>query len=160
MTGSILSSIDTKSQIAKVTLYGVFDQQGVAAQIFSSLGQQGFNVEAITTTQRGRKRADISFAVPEQDIPRLTRLIHSMKVRFGARKVSIDRNRALLILYGAKGFAAPGAAGQIFAKFSELGINIEMISSSLSILALVIPREKAGAITEVLKQEFVAGSGA
>ncbi len=158
MAESILSSIDTKSQIAKITLHGVFDRQGIAAQIFSSLGQQGFTVEAITTTQRGRKRADISFAVPEQDIPRLKRLIQSMKARFGARNVSIDLDRALLILYGAKGFASPGAAGRIFAKFSELGINIEMISSSLSILTLVIPREKAGAITEVLNQEFVAGS--
>jgi aspartate kinase len=157
MAGSILSGIDAKSQIAKVTLHGIYDRQGVAAQIFGSLGQQGFNVEAITTTQRGRKRADISFAVPEQDIPRLTRLLHSMKMRFGARNVSIDRNRALLVLYGAKGFAAPGAAGRIFAKFSELGINIEMISSSLSILTLVIPRDKAGAVTEALKQEFVAG---
>lgn len=157
MTGSILSSIESKLQIAKVTLHGVSDRQGVAAQIFSSLGQQGFNVEAITTTQRGRKRADISFAVPEQDIPRLTRLLQSMKQRFGAKDASIDRNRALLVLYGARGFAAPGAAGRIFAKFSELGINIEMISASLSILTLVIPREKAGAIAEVLKKEFTAG---
>ena len=155
---NILTSIDLKSQIAKVTLHSVYDRHGIAAQIFSSLGQHGFNVEAITTTQRSKQRADISFAVLEQDIPKLTRLMRSMKERFGARNVSIDRNRALLVLYGSKGFSAPGAAGRVFAKFSELGINIEMISSSMSMLTLVIPRENARAIGEVLNKEFVSGS--
>jgi len=150
----IIGNIDLNMGIAKVTLHRVFDRHGIAAEIFGALGQHGFNIEAISTTQLRRNRADISFAVREPDLEPITRILQSIKDRFGAKTIGIDKDRALIGIYGSEQFANPGMVGRIFSKFAELGINIEMISASLSTLTIVIKKDKADQAVEAIKKEF------
>jgi len=150
----MIDKIEQSTNIAKVTLRGVVDRYGIAADIFSALGEHGLNVELISTSSTGRGRADISFAVLQTDLDEVVRLLDATKSNFGAHEILVDRNCALLTIYGAKLATTPGVAGRIFKVLSDNGINIDMISASLSVLSIVVEKAKVAAAAEAIKQEF------
>lgn len=151
---NIFDKIDQNTKIAKVTLHNVTDRQGVAAEIFSALGEHGLNVELISTSSAGRGRADISFAVLEVDLSEVVKLLDTIKGNFGAHDVAVDRDRALITIYGSKLATTPGVAGKIFKVLSENGINIDMISASLTVLSLVVDESKIKSAVEAIEKEF------
>jgi len=150
----IFDKIEQNTKIAKVTLHNVMDRQGVAAEIFGALGEHGLNVELISTSSAGRGRADISFAVLEADLSDVVKLLDTIKSNFGAQEVVVDRDRALITIYGSKLATTPGVAGKIFKVLSENGINIDMISASLTVLSLVVDENKIARAVEAIQKEF------
>ncbi len=150
----IFDRIEQNTKIAKVTLQNVNDRQGVAAEIFSALGDHGLNVELISTSSAGRGRADISFAVLEADLKDVVKLLDRIKGNFGAQGVAVDKDRALITIYGSRLATTPGAAGKIFKVLSESGINIDMISASLTVLSLVVEENKIKSAVEAIEKEF------
>lgn len=150
----IVESIEYNTKIVKVTLHNVLDRYGVAAEIFGALGQHGLNIELISTHSVGHKRTDISFAVIESDLGEVLRLLETIKDKFGCKKITTDKDLALITLYGTKLSAAPGFAGKIFAILAERAINIEMISASLSVLSVVVKKGKVVEAVEAIKTQF------
>ena len=151
---NVFDKIEQNTKIAKVTLRNVTDRQGVAAEIFSALGEHGLNVELISTSSAGRGRADISFAVLETDLGDVVKLLDTIKGNFGAQDIAVDQDRALITIYGSKLATTPGVAGKIFKVLSENGINIDMISASLTVLSLVVDESKIKSAVEAIEKEF------
>jgi aspartate kinase len=151
---NIFDRIEQNTKIAKVTVHNVADRQGVAAEIFSALGDHGLNVELISTSSAGRGRADISFAVLEVYLNDVVKLLDRIKGNFGAQDVTVDRDRALITIYGSKLATTPGTAGRIFKALSESAINIDMISASLTVLSLVVEENKIKSAVEAIEKEF------
>jgi aspartate kinase len=151
---SIFDRIEQNPKIAKVTLRNVIDRQGVAAEIFGALGEHGLNVELISTSSAGRGRADISFAVLEGDLSDVVKLLDTIKGNFGAQDVAVNKDLALITIYGSKLATTPGVAGKIFKVLSENGINIDMISASLTVLSLVVDKTKIAGAVDAIQKEF------
>jgi aspartate kinase len=149
-----IENIEQNTKIAKVTLERVIDRHGVAAEIFGALGQHGVNVELISTSSVGHNRANISFAILESFLDDVLKLLETIKDKFGADKVSVDKGCALITVYGTKLSTTPGIAGRIFKDLSEHGVNIEMISASLSVLSIVVKKEKVAEAVEAIKASF------
>jgi len=150
----MIDKIEHNTNIAKVTLHNVVDRYGVAAEVFSALGEHGLNVELISTSSTGRGRADIAFAVLTSDLDEVVRLLETTKGNFGAQEVSVDKNCALMTIYGEKLATTPGVAGRVFKILSENGINIDMISASLTVLSIVVEKEKITTAIEAIQKEF------
>ena len=150
----MIESIEHNKNIAKVTLQGVSDRYGVAAEIFSALGEHGLNVELISTSSTGHGRADISFAVLESDLDEVVKLLETIKGTFGGRTIAVDKDRALITIYGTNLSTTPGVAGRIFKVLSENGINIDMISASLSVLSIVVGEERVTNAVDALREAF------
>lgn len=151
---NIFDRIEQNPKIAKVTLRNVIDRQGVAAEIFGALGEHGLNIELISTSSAGRGRADISFAVLEGDLSDVVKLLDTIKSNFGAQDVAVDRDLGLITIYGSRLATTPGIAGKIFKVLSENGINIDMISASLTVLSLVVDKSKITSAVEAIKKEL------
>jgi aspartate kinase len=152
----VIDKIEHNTKIAKVTLHNVIDRPGVAAEIFSALGEHGLNVELISTSSAGRGRADIAFAVLDVDLTDVAKLLEAIKGNFGAHDIAVDRDHALITIYGTRLATTPGAAGKIFKVLSENGINIDMISASLTVLSLVVDKSKVDRAVEAIEKEFPA----
>jgi aspartate kinase len=150
----LIESVEYNTKVAKVTLCKVPDRYGVAAEIFGALGQHGINVELISTTTAGRSRADVSFAILESDLNAVMKLLEAIKDKFGAEEIAVNKDCALVTVYGSNLSATPGVAGKIFAKLSERGVNIEMISTSISTLSIVLNKDKAMEIVGAIRTEF------
>jgi aspartate kinase len=150
----LVKSVDYITQLTKITLHSVVDQHGVAGDIFSSLGQQGLNVELISTNSIGHGRCDISFAVMEANVDDVLKILETIKDKFGTRKIVVNKNCALITVYGSMLTSTPGIAGKIFTKLAERKINIEMINASLSALSVVVSKEKAMDAVGAIRTEF------
>jgi aspartate kinase len=153
---TIFDRIEQRTNISKVTLHNIVDRPGIAADLFSALGEHGLNVELISTSSTGRGRADISFAVLEADLGDVVKLLENISSNFGAQGVVVEKERALITIYGAQLATTPGAAGKIFKVLSENAVNIDMISASLTMLSLVVDRDKISAAVEAIRKEFPA----
>jgi aspartate kinase len=150
----MIEKIEYSTHMAKVTLQGVVHRHGVAAEIFSALGQQGLNIELISTCQTRRNRVDISFAVHKSDFKTVRKMLEGLKGRFGTQKVVIDQNCALVMIYGPLLAHTSGVAGKIFGILAQRRINIDMINASLSGLHLVVQKDQVMDAVAALRAEF------
>jgi len=149
--GKNINNINYNTGIAKVTLHSVVDRQGTAGEIFGALGQQGLNVELISTNSLGHGRADVSFAVLETYLDEVCKTLETVKDKFGTKKIIIDRDCAMITIYGGMLSATPGIAGKVFSELSDRKINIEMISASLSAVSIVVKKERVSEAVEAIR---------
>ncbi len=78
-------------EITKLTLEGVPDRPGIAAEVFGSLGSQGFNIELVVSTGGSGGRADISLAVSRSDQEAAVRALDMIREEIGARSLAVNR---------------------------------------------------------------------
>jgi aspartate kinase len=140
--------------ITKITLEGVPDRPGIAAEIFGTLGNSGYNVELVVSTSGTVGRADISFAVSRQQEEQILRALEKIRDEVGARALHADSNVALVSIVGHHLSTEPGIAGKMFSALSRNGINIEIISTSMSSVTCLIEEALVERAIEALKGEF------
>ena len=140
--------------ITKITLEGVPDRPGIAAEIFGTLGNRGYNVELVVSTGGSGGRADISFAVARSEEDAILRELEMIRDEAGARTLHANSSVALVSVIGQNLSTEPGIAGRMFRALSSGGINIEIISTSMSSVSCLIEERAADAAIEALRKEF------
>lgn len=130
MEEAIIRGVAHDSSEAKVTVHGVPDKPGVAADIFEPLAEAGVNVDMIVQNVSIAGVTDISFTVPKASIDRAREIAERQATDIGAAGVDIDTNIAKVSLVGAGMKSELGIASQMFRVLSDSSINIEMISTS------------------------------
>ncbi|MEO0075778.1 MAG: ACT domain-containing protein [candidate division WOR-3 bacterium] len=152
----IIQEISAKSDLAKIIIHSVPDIPGSASKIFSILGEAGFNVETITQISTRKNYCDIAFTIQESETTRVIEYLQ-MKLRdLRPTDFDIDKDVALITLFGPKIASTPGIAGKVFKIVSELGVNIENISASLMMISFLVPKHKVEPVIQALRQEFAA----
>lgn len=151
-------SIDVRADpgVAKVTLHGVPDVPGIAAEVFMSLGESGHNVDLVVSLGSGPGFADISFAVQESELARVLESVRRIATAVGAREVSHRQDLALVCIVGDGLARLPGVAGKMFRTLSRVGINLDVISTSVSSVTCLVPRERSDDAVAILQREFGA----
>lgn len=142
MEKAIISGIAHDSSEAKVTITGVPDRPGIAAQLFRTLATEGINVDMIVQNVALEGNTDISFTVPRGDLDSAEPVIDAVAKQIGARKVATDPDVAKISLVGAGMRTHPGVAAQMFETLAEAGINIEIISTSSIRISCVVRGDK------------------
>lgn len=147
----------TEKNVVKVTLKGVPDRPGMAASIFSTLGEKGINVELITASSVGAGVSDVSFVIRQPDMNEAVEKVEELKEEFRASAVAHNPNVAIVALQVAELVQTPGTAGRMFAALSGRGINIDMISTSMASITCVIPENRVEDAVRALEDEFSNG---
>jgi aspartate kinase len=142
-------------EISKVVLQGVPDRPGIAAEIFGELGGQGFNVELVVSTGGTRGTADICLAVAQDQQEQVREALEIINKDVMGADVVADPEVALVSVVGSNLSKVPGVAGRMFKTLSAKGINIEIISTSLSSVTCLIPAEKTEEAVAALEGEFL-----
>ncbi len=140
--------------VTKVTLEGVPDNPGIAGEIFGALGMRGLNVELVVSTGGSRGRADISLAIARSEEQQSLATLEEIRREVGAVSVQIDSQVALVSLLGHSLASQPGIAGRMFGALSRAGVNIEVISTSLSSVTCMIREEMVDKALLALREEF------
>jgi aspartokinase len=128
----------------------------IAAEIFGTLGVQGFNVELVVSTGGTRGTADICLAVAETQEADIRRALEKMKGDMLAGEIASDSSVALVSVTGQNLAKVPGVAGRMFRALSSKGINIEIISTSLASVTCMIPRDRTEEALAALEGEFLS----
>ncbi len=117
---------------AKVTLVGVPDVPGKAAQIFKVVADAEANIDMIvqnvSTATEGT--TDISFTLPMADGQRIVHALDAQQERIGFTHLRYDDQIGKMSLVGAGMRSNPGVSAKLFGALADAGVNIEMISTS------------------------------
>ena len=130
----IIAGVAHDRSEAKITVVGVPDRAGMAAEIFQAVAGAEINIDMIvqnvSATETGL--TDISFTLPEDRRPdRACRRSQQIQQRGRVRRpCSTTTRSASSSLVGAGMRSHPGVSATFFQALADAGINIEMISTS------------------------------
>jgi aspartate kinase len=117
---------------AKITVVGVPDVPGKAAQIFTVVAVAGANIDMIVqnVSRSDTSSTDISFTLPKTDGAATLAALEAAKPDIGFESLQFDDQIGKLSLVGAGMRTNAGVSAKLFTALFEAGINIEMISTS------------------------------
>ncbi len=157
MEEAIIRGVAHDASEAKVTVHGVPDQPGLAAQLFDPLAQAGISVDMIVQNVSLQGVTDISFTVPRSDLDMAQKVSESTAAEIGAAGVDVDHNIAKVSLVGAGMKDELGIAAKMFRILAEHGVNIEMISTSPIRISCVVRGDDVGAAVRGVHDGFSLG---
>jgi aspartate kinase len=127
---AIISGVTHDTSEAKVSIIGVPDRPGIAAQVFRALAAAGVNIDMIVQNVSRDGAATISFTLPKTDLAAADPVLEALAAELDAAGVERDPDIAKISLVGAGMKSHPGVAADMFDALAEAGINIEVISTS------------------------------
>jgi aspartate kinase len=154
MEEAVVSAITDDTSEAKITVGGVPDRPGVAAQLFRELANRGINVDMIVQNTGTNGMTDISFTVAKTDLEVSRDACDLVKDDIGAAEVTTDDNIGRVTIVGAGMKSSPGVTALMFETLYEHGINIEMISTSSIRISCVLRAEKVADAVRYLHTAF------
>ena len=139
----IIAGVAGDTSEAKITVVGVPDIPGKAAEIFTIVAGAGANIDMIVqnVSVHDTGRTDISFTLPKEDGQRAVDALTAAQKDSGFESLIYDDHIGRLSVVGAGMRTNAGVSAQLFTALSTAGINIEMISTS-EIRISVIMREE------------------
>ncbi len=155
MEKELVSGITYDKNEAKITILGVQDKPGIAAKIFSPLSEKDINVDMIIqNVSADGKLADMSFTVTKTDFDKALGIVRLLAGEIGARDVAGDPSIAKLSIVGVGMRSHAGVASKMFKALSDVGINIQMISTSEIKVSCVIDEKFIELGVRVLHEAF------
>lgn len=131
MEKQVVSGIAYSRDEAKVSLLGLSDHPGVAADLFARLAASNINVDMIVQADaRGPDQANMVFTCTERDSDLALSVIENARSELGYDSVQIDKDVAKVSVIGVGMRSHTGVAKTMFDALSAKGINIEVISTS------------------------------
>ena len=129
--------------IARLSVPNVPDRPGIAYKLFSSLINLNVHIDMILQNLNHDGLNDISFTVPIEDLERILPTINDFVDEVGASPIVVKRDVAKLSIIGTGITSDVKIASGLFGKIYELGINIEMISTSEIKISCIIDQSQA-----------------
>ena len=131
MEKSEISGIAHSLNEAKITLSGVPDQPGQAADIFGTLAQHSINVDMIVQSSSiNQEVTDITFTIPETDLLIAEKAIKKLQKKISFNKFNSDTNVVKISVVGNAMRTQSGIAKTMFETLARNQINIHVISTS------------------------------
>ncbi len=141
MEQAIVSAVTHDTSEAKMTVAGLPDRPGVAAQLFRTLADLDINVDMIVQNVSAQGITDISFTVPKGQLSRTLEETKSLFTEIGATGIDSDASIARVSVIGAGMRSNPGVAALMFETLAAKGINIQMISTSAIRISCVVSEQ-------------------
>jgi len=154
MEQPIISAVTHDTSEAKVTVAGVPDKPGIAAQLFRLLADRNVNVDMIVQNVSLHGTTDISFTVPKSDLDVAMDVCGSHASDVGATDVLADRDIAKVSIVGAGMKTNPGVSARMFETLADAGVNIEMISTSPIRLTCVVRADQVEPAVQAIHEAF------
>lgn len=151
---AVVSGIAHDTNVAKIGLFDVKDEPGIASLIFSALAAENINVDMIIQGAMRGGRNDIAFTTSRDDLRKALEVINAIKDQVGAEGVSYAENLAKVSIVGAGMVSFPGVAAEMFRALAEEGINIDMISTSEIKVSCVVALNDVDRAVRALHDRF------
>ena len=123
---------------AKITVIGVEDKPGVAANIFEPLSKAQINIDmVIQNISLDQKTTDITFTIKRDDVSKTLNILKNNK-EIDYKNITHNDKVAKVSIVGAGMVSTPGITYRMFRALSNEKINILAISTSEIKLSVII----------------------
>jgi aspartate kinase len=157
MEDVLVSGVAVDKNEAKVTLIGVPDKPGIAAQIFRPMSEANIVVDMIIQNISDAGRTDLTFTVPRGDVKKTVELIRKTLPEMAEHGIKTDDHIAKVSVVGVGMRSHAGVAQKTFELLAGEGINILMISTSEIKISVVVDAKYAELAVRVLHDGFGLG---
>jgi aspartate kinase len=158
----IISGVAHDRSEAKITVIGVPDKPGKAAEIFETVAAAEINLDMIVqnVSAAATGLTDISFTLPKADGQKGMAALTRAQGSIGFDSILYDDQIGKVSLVGAGMRSHPGVSARTFAALAEAGINIEMISTSEIRLSVVTRADRLDDAVRAIHTAFGLDSAA
>ena len=140
---------------AKVSIVGVVDKPGVAADVFEPIGKNNVNIDmVIQNTSLDGKTANITFTIKQEDLKKTLSIIEKNKDKLNYNKVTHDDKLAKVSIIGAGMITSPGVTHKMFRSLADEKINILAISTSEIKISVLIREDLTQKAVKILHKAF------
>lgn len=156
MEEPIITGVAGDLSEAKITVIGVPDIPGKAAEIFTIVAGTGANIDMIVQNVSAQATAltDISFTLQKTDGGKVLTALRAAQEKVGFSDVAFDDNIGKLSVVGGGMRTNAGVSAQLFTALFEAGINMEMISTSEIRISVVTRGEDLNRAMQVVHTAF------
>jgi len=140
---------------AKISIVGVVDKPGVAADVFEPIGKNNINIDmVIQNTSLDGKNANITFTIKQEDLNKTLSIIEKNKEKLNYNKITHDDKLAKVSIIGAGMISESGVTHKMFRSLSNEKINILAISTSEIKISVLIREELTQKAVKTLHKTF------
>ena len=155
MENMVVSGIAKKNDEVRISIQGVPDKPGIAAQIFKRLAEKKINVNMIVQSVGHDGKSEIAFTILNTDLVDAKPLMEELKKEVNATDVSYDENIGIVSVVGIGMKTTFGVAAAVFEELAKHNINIEMISTSEIKISVVVRKDLVDKAVQVLHARFI-----
>ncbi|MCY4487733.1 MAG: aspartate kinase [Deltaproteobacteria bacterium] len=157
MDSVLVSAVTCDNDEAKITIRGVPDRAGLAAQIFGPIADANIVVDMIIQNASEDGTTDVTFTVPRKDHTKAMELIEKTASLIQAKGVASDTRVAKVSVVGVGVRTNAGVAARMFKALADQSINIEMISTSEIKVSVVVNEEDSHRAVDTLHASLIEG---
>ena len=137
----LVSGVVLDKNQARVTLRGVSDRPGIAAEIFTMLAEENINVDMIIQNMGTDGSTNLGFTVPQSELDNAKKVMENFD--HDIEGMDYDEHVCKVSVVGVGMKSHSGVAATAFTVLAKNNINIQMISTSEIKVSMVID-EKYG----------------
>ena len=151
----IITGVTYSKNDAKITLLGVQDKPGIAADIFEPLGKSAINVDmVIQNISPNGKETDLTFTIKRNDLSKAIKLIKSNQKNVKFKSISADKKVSKVSIVGAGMITTPGVTYKMFRALAQEKINILAISTSEIKISVIVKESNTTKAVKKLHSVF------
>jgi len=148
----LVSGVALDKNQARVSLRGVTDRPGIAAEIFTKLANENINVDMIIQNASENGTTNLGFTVPQSELESAKKAIEAFDHDLDSADYNENIAKVSIVGVGMKSHS--GVASDAFSSLADSGINIEMISTSEIKISMVIDEKFSELAVRVLHETF------
>lgn len=141
---AIISGVAHDRSEAKITIAGIPDAIGRAAQIFSIIAKADINIDMIVqnASRVMNGQTDLSFTLPMSDGRTAVQALNAAKESIGFEQVLYDDQVGKVSVIGVGMRSHPGVTSTYFNALADAGVNLQMISTSEIRISVVVAADQ------------------
>jgi aspartate kinase len=149
-----ISGITSEKNIARISIARVPDKPGIAYRLFKRLSENEISIDMILQNLNHENANDISFTTPTEALGEALPIVEGFAADIEAQEVIVKENVCKISLVGTGILGHGEVAATFFETLSNLGINIEMISTSETKISCLIDGKDSDTATRTLHRIF------
>ena len=156
---AVLTGVAHDRSEAKITILGIPDVAGQAAQVFRAVADAEINIDMVLQNESSidDNRTDITFTCPREDGPRALELLKKLQVEGDWQDVLYDDHVGKVSLVGAGMKSHPGVTATFCEALAQSDVNIELISTSEIRISVLIRDTDLDTAVRALHEAFQLG---
>jgi aspartate kinase len=155
----IIEDISLDESQARLTVLGLPDIPGLAAQVFDEIAEAGIVVDMIVQSVGRQGRANISFTVPQGDLQKTLRVAAEQAATLGCPPPLHCPRVAKLSVFGVGMRSHTNVAARMFQSLAAEGINVDLISTTEVRINVMVDGRYGQQARAALLKEFAEAMG-
>lgn len=130
MEKPIITGIAFNRNEAKVSIFGVPNEPGVAAKLINPISEANIVIDMIVQNSVQDGTTNFTFTVNREDLNTAKRIVDAVALQIGAREVAVDNKIVKISVVGVGMRSHAGIASKMFTVLGNEGISMQLISTS------------------------------